>query len=74
MKILISTDFYINSSYFLYLWLRYVKKFKFLRFYRKRKHQDVFLIDSITFVEEVAEACNITPEVIDVIYETYYKR
>ena len=67
-------DFYINSSYFLYLWLRYVKKFKFLRFYRKRKHQDVFLIDSITFVEEVAEACNITPEVIDVIYETYYKR
>ena len=68
------TSFYINSSLFTYLWLRYIKKFKFLRRYRKRKHQDVYLIDAIAFVEEVAAACNTVPETIDKIYEIYYKR
>ena len=67
-------NFYIKSSYFLYLWLRYVKKFKFLRFYKKRKHQDVFLIDAITFIEELTTTCNTVPEMIDTIYESYYKR
>ena len=65
---------YIKTSLFNYLWLRFFKKFKFLRKYRKRKHQDVFLIDGITFIEEVAEACNATVDVIANIYVIYYKR
>ena len=65
---------YIKTSLFNYLWLRFFKKFKFLRKYRKHKHQDVFLIDGIAFIEEVAEACNATVDVIADIYEIYYKR
>ena len=66
--------FYIDTSFINYLWLRYIKKFKFLRYYRKRKHKDVFLIDAIDFVEEVITACKATPDVISKIYDIYYRR
>ena len=65
---------YINTSFIDYLWLRYIKKFKFLRFYRKRKHQNVFLIDIITFMEEIVTAFNTTTDTIEKIYDTYYRR
>ena len=68
------TNFYIKASFFDYLWLRFIKKFKFLRFYRSRKHQDVFLIDTIDFVDEVTKALNTTPDTIEEIYDTYYRR
>ena len=68
------TNFYIKSSFFDYLWLRFIKKFKFLRYYHKKKHSDVFLIDAIAFIEEVANTCNATPEIIEEIYDTYYRR
>ena len=65
---------YIQTSIFNYLWLKYIKKFKFLRKYNARKHQDVFLIDGIAFIEQVAEACGATIDTIADIYETYYRR
>ena len=65
---------YIKTSLLNYLWLRFFKKFKFLRRYHAREHQDVFLIDGIAFIEEVAEACNATVDIIANIYEIYYKR
>ena len=68
------TLMYIKTPFFDYLWLRFIKKFKFLRYYRKRKHEDVFLIDAVAFTEEVTKACNTTTDVIEKIYDTYYRR
>lgn len=68
------TIFYVKAPLLVYLNLRYIKKFKFIRRYNKKKHQDVFLIDSIDFIEDVTAACNTVPETIDRIYEIYYKR
>lgn len=65
---------YIDTSVIEYLWLRFVKKFRFLRRYRARKNKEIYSIDAIVFIEEVCKACNIVPEMIAQIYEIYYKR
>lgn len=65
---------YIDTSVIGYLWLRFVKKFKFLRLYRARRNKEIYSIDAIGFIEEVCKACNTVPEMVAQIYEIYYKR
>lgn len=66
--------FYVDCSFLDYLWLKYIKKFKFIKYYWQKKNEDVFLIDAIDFIKEITIACNVNVETIVKIYNTYYRR
>lgn len=66
--------FYVDCSFLDYLWLKYIKKFKFIKYYWQKKNEDVFLIDAIDFIKEITIVCNVNVETIVKIYNTYYRR
>lgn len=68
------TIIYVDCNWLDFLWLRYIKKFKFIKHYNSKKDKGVFLINAIEFEKEIAEACNTDIATIVKIYDAYYRR
>ena len=65
---------YVKCSFLDFLYLKYIKKFKFIKFYRARKCPNVYLINVAAFAESVTTACGTTVETVGKIYDAYYRR
>lgn len=64
-------NFYIDTNLFKYLYLKYIKRFKFL------KHINGNIVDYIDvgiFLSELVNAFNEELPIIEEIYQTYYRR
>ena len=66
-----SGEFCFGGNIFTYLYLKYIKKFKFLK--RPRKFV-VDYIDADIFCKELCDTFNIDTSIIGEIYEHYYMR
>lgn len=62
--------YYVDGLYQEYLYLRYIKKFKYLRY--KKKKDDVLMIDAPQFIEELTCSFGKPASIIDDIYEEYW--
>lgn len=63
---------YIQTNIFVYFYLRFIKKFNFLRLYKKKLK--IFLIDSTIFKKEIIDFFNVHPDTLKQIYIINYKR
>jgi hypothetical protein len=66
-----SGEFYFGGNIFAYLYLKYIKKFNFLK--RPRKFI-VDYIDADVFCKELCDTFNTDVSTIEEIYEHYYAR
>lgn len=64
------SEFYINCSWFRYAWLRWIKKYTFLR---RPRNKEIFYIDPDRFLNELAEGCNVPMSTFVEIYKYYWK-
>ena len=62
-------EFYISCSWFRYAWLRWIKKYTFLRRQRDKK---IFYIDPDRFLNELAEGCDVPMSTFAEIYKYYW--
>lgn len=62
-------NLYIKCSLLRYMWLRWVKKYSFLR---RPPHADVFYIEPDGFLKEMSEACKIPSTTFAEIYNYYW--
>lgn len=63
-------DFYLDCSFWTYLYIKYVKKFKHAKWF---KGQDIFLIEPELFISEVCSALNEHDDIVGYIYEDYWR-
>lgn len=63
-------DFYLDCSFWTYLYIKYIKKFKHVK---RFKGQDVFLIEPELFISEVCSALNEHDDIVGYIYEDYWR-
>ena len=63
---------YYKGNFINYLYLKYKKKFKFLRYYTGQK--DIFMIDATKFENEMASAVEEDYCFLQKIYLEYYRR
>lgn len=63
-------DFYLDCSFWTYLYIKYIKKFKHAK---RFKGQDVFLIEPELFAAEVCGHFGERPDIVKYIYEGYWK-
>ena len=61
--------FFIKCSLWRYIWLRWVKKYLFLR---RLPKTDVFYIQSDRFLDELAEACEVPTTIFAKIYNYFW--
>ena len=64
-------SFYIDTNLFKYLYLKYIKQFKFLK---RINGNIVDYIDVGIFLSELVNAFNEELPIIEEIYQTYYRR
>lgn len=64
-------NFYIDTNLFKYLYLKYIKQFKFLK---RINGNIVDYIDVGIFLSELVNAFNEELPIIEEIYQTYYRR
>ena len=64
-------SFYIDTNLFKYLYLKYIKRFKFLK---RINGNIVDYIDVGIFLSELVNAFNERLPIIEEIYQTYYRR
>ena len=64
-------SFYIDTNLFKYLYLKYIKRFKFLK---RINGNIVDYIDVGIFLSELVNAFNEELPIIEEIYQTYYRR
>ena len=62
-------EFYIQCSWFRYVWLRWIKKYSFLR---RSCDEKIFYIDPDRFLDELAEGCNISVSTFTEIYNYFW--
>ena len=62
-------DFYLDCSFWTYLYIKYIKKFKHIK---RFKNEDVFLIEPELFAVEVCEQFGERPNKVEYIYEDYW--
>ena len=65
---------YLDCNWIDYLWIKYILRFKFVKHYNKRKNNNVFLIDAIEFIKEIADNFKINEKTLEEIYDVYYRR
>ena len=71
-NIITKKPFYIITNIFTFLYLRFIKKFNGLRFFSKKKK--VFFIDSKVFIHDLIKSFDENKEIINLIYNSYYRR
>lgn len=64
--------YYIEKNFFLYLYLKYIKKHKHLSFYKFKK--EILTIDFNIFTKEITEYFNVDINTLKEIYNLYYRR
>lgn len=64
-----SGKFYIKTNLFKYLYLKYIKKFKFLK---RPPKAEIEYIDKDLFIKELTEYFDKSPSIIEEIYTYYY--
>lgn len=63
-------DFYLDCSFWTYLYIKYIKKFKHVKRFKK---ENVFLIEPELFAAEVCEHFGERPDMVEYIYEDYWR-
>ena len=63
-------DFYLDCSFWTYLYIKYIKKFKHAK---KIRNENVFLIEPAVFSAEVCEHFGEQPDIVKYIYEDYWR-
>ena len=66
------SNYYIDGSFINYLYLRFIKGFKHLRY--KTAHTDALMIEVPVFCDELAVAFNQPASIIEDIYKEYYNK
>lgn len=64
-----SGKFYIKTNWFKYLYLKYIKKFKFLK---RPPKMEIEYIDKNIFIKELTGYFDKSPSIIEEIYNYYY--
>lgn len=64
--------FYVACPWIKYIYLRYIKHFKKVRY--PRPGTDTFPLDTEIFIKEITTAFDVVEEIIPVIYDEYYRR
>ena len=63
-------NYYIEGNFFTFLYLRYIRKFKNLRY---RFNKDVLMIEVGLFVDELISCFdNVNPSIIEQMYKEYW--
>ena len=65
-------NYYIKTNIFIYLYLRYIKKFKDLKLYKK--YDNIVLINADIFINEIIGTFNEPANLLEEIYDLYYRR
>lgn len=65
-------DYYIDTNIFVYLYFKYIKKFKHLKYCSN--NLDLEFIDTSKFIEELTTSCHQDINIITEIYDKYYNR
>lgn len=65
-------DIYIDCPFYIYLWFKYVKKIKQLKYWRT--NSNVFLIDPEIFTKELCDCFKKSPKIVEQIYDEYWRK
>ena len=63
-------DYYIQGNFFSYLYLKYIKGFKHLKYYRS--YIDVLLIEADIFIKEITSSFDQNSNIIEEIYNEFW--
>ena len=69
---LIEKKIYVSLNIIDFLYLKYIKKYKSLKFAWSLKNK--YIIDGVIFKDELLESCGETLNILSEIYNEYYRR
>ena len=65
-------DFYLDSSFRDYFFIRWIKHFSHA--HMKEKDTETLFIEPDIFIREVTEHFNVNPEIVEDIYDAYWRK
>lgn len=64
-------DFYVDCSWIDFLYIRFIRKMRHVK--KINRNTNTFLIEPETFIKEVCENFNQTENIVDYIYDKYWR-